>query len=845
MTELISWKMVFDCRVILLFTVFLIVLMSTGDGDLEVNVGAKPLAAEDSRLADHDHVKRSAVKKKSTNSKVEKTNVLNKNKKISKKQQKKNNKKDKFKMNRKAGGKKERNKKRKPKNKKKKKKGTKKIQKGGGKQKQKPKSGKGPTSRAKADNEIFEGPYGYEHPEAIDWTLPQYRCPDCEDTLIIYDPWYAPPPTLHIPVFCSSNLSEFAKSNSFNNFGPNLTFIFIPGTLNCSDPAKARSINSKQFSIEISERDSEEDTTEAETQQEESSYYDCGKSVTQDMSYLSCGEEQPVYATDDTSRKCFWHFHAYEHWRRQLKFPSWSLPSCADNSTNGDCCKAGPHLLISKTGYAKKFQAYCGPEAPKFDKSDFDKGKARWLVVFNNTGSSDNFKPKLAIEAPTIGYRKSAAYDQRYYGERCICGQRKGNKHSAQDPELGQGRQTRRKGKQKKKKNSNRKMKLKKGEKSNKNNKKNKKKEKSKKKKNKEKRKIGGKKETNKSIDKRETKRSGKVYKKKKGRKQKSLKSKNRKKKQKKSQRQGAAADVGPQDRIRQVWPWMASITYSNQFTCTGYIISPLLVITTTRCFPDLQDSSGKDTDAVAALNDKKDLIVVVGQDEQGIGVVDPAHYWEEERGVEEIIMNPDCDPVSSPQFCVLALVLAQNFSMAKQERPRPACLNCQVDSYQARVLKGNPFLASYGLQPPQQNARAGTYKAPTFIKNYLSSTCIRRNISTSETYCLKVLGERFMCDVGRVSIGGGTQPGKRDYGALLINRVGRNGYKINFQVVGLLWNFNCGSSGPAEYIPTWPSLAWMVDLMMSRDKPCIKLIRKSDWTRLKTDGYYDNGNLL
>jgi hypothetical protein len=53
-----------------------------------------------------------------------------------------------------------------------------------------------------------------------------------------------------------------------------------------------------------------------------------------------------------------------------------------------------------------------------------------------------------------------------------------------------------------------------------------------------------------------------------------------------------------------------------------------------------------------------------------------------------------------------------------------------------------------------------------------------------------------------------------------------------------------------------------MVDLMMTRDKPCIKLIRsmdqlvvrlliliihisESDWTRLKTDGYYDNGNLL
>ena len=31
---------------------------------------------------------------------------------------------------------------------------------------------------------------------------------------------------------------------------------------------------------------------------------------------------------------------------------------------------------------------------------------------------------------------------------------------------------------------------------------------------------------------------------------------------------------------------------------------------------------------------------------------------------------------------------------------------------------------------------------------------------------------------------------------------------------------------GPAEYIPTWPSLKWMTDLMMSRDKPCTKLVR-------------------
>ena len=54
---------------------------------------------------------------------------------------------------------------------------------------------------------------------------------------------------------------------------------------------------------------------------------------------------------------------------------------------------------------------------------------------------------------------------------------------------------------------------------------------------------------------------------------------------------------------------------------------------------------------------------------------------------------------------------------MTKQQRPRPACLNCQVDSYQAKVLKGRPYLASYGLQAAQLNARAGSYKAPTFIK--------------------------------------------------------------------------------------------------------------------------------
>ena len=34
--------------------------------------------------------------------------------------------------------------------------------------------------------------------------------------------------------------------------------------------------------------------------------------------------------------------------------------------------------------------------------------------------------------------------------------------------------------------------------------------------------------------------------------------------------------------------------------------------------------------------------------------------------------------------------------------------------------------------------------------------------------------------------------PFQRDYGTLLMNRVGRKGYKIMVQVVGLLWDFRC-----------------------------------------------------
>lgn len=62
------------------------------------------------------------------------------------------------------------------------------------------------------------------------------------------------------------------------------------------------------------------------------------------------------------------------------------------------------------------FPSYCGSEAPKFSKTDFEKGKARWLVVFNNTGNKDNFTPQVALEAPTIGYRSKIYKTNVRYG---------------------------------------------------------------------------------------------------------------------------------------------------------------------------------------------------------------------------------------------------------------------------------------------------------------------------------------------------------------------------------------------------------------------------------------------
>ena len=87
------------------------------------------------------------------------------------------------------------------------------------------------------------------------------------------------PVTLSTPrSVCSSNLTEFAQSESLHNWGPNITFIFIPGSLNCSDPTLARSLNAgKSFAIEI-ELGAPEETVESGAAAS-SQQYDCGQSV--------------------------------------------------------------------------------------------------------------------------------------------------------------------------------------------------------------------------------------------------------------------------------------------------------------------------------------------------------------------------------------------------------------------------------------------------------------------------------------------------------------------------------------------------------------------------------------
>ena len=99
-------------------------------------------------------------------------------------------------------------------------------------------------------------------------------------------------------------MSDFSKSPSINNFGPNITIIFIPGAINCPDQARARAVNDKTFGVDIS-TDTDDDTAGGEA----GSSFDCGEMVEPRDTEISCGEPRNHYTKKSEDHKCLWHFY--------------------------------------------------------------------------------------------------------------------------------------------------------------------------------------------------------------------------------------------------------------------------------------------------------------------------------------------------------------------------------------------------------------------------------------------------------------------------------------------------------------------------------------------------------
>merc|ERR1711915_906113 len=95
-------------------------------------------------------------------------------------------------------------------------------------------------------------------------------------------------------------------------------------------------------------------------------------------------------------------------------------------------------------GYAKKLTPYCGADPPRFEESSFDTGRPRWLMLYNNTLNTDQMsksKNRVRFIANSIGYRRTASYDQKFYGKKCLCGLRRTSR-PAKDPLLRKGNKT-------------------------------------------------------------------------------------------------------------------------------------------------------------------------------------------------------------------------------------------------------------------------------------------------------------------------------------------------------------------------------------------------------------------
>ena len=127
-----------------------------------------------------------------------------------------------------------------------------------------------------------------------------------------------------------------------------------------------------------------------------------------------------------------------------------------------------------------------------------------------------------------------------------------------------------------------------------------------------------------------------------------------------------------------------ASVTLGGEVTCPAALVSPRIVITATNCFPSLSQVRGSDYSSgrsgsgsgytttvvehpalmvksfhdlyllyllyLQELRSQTGQLVVVGQDDQNGGQLDPGHYWEEGRAVEELQLHPACHPQLAPQ---------------------------------------------------------------------------------------------------------------------------------------------------------------------------------------------------
>jgi len=229
-------------------------------------------------------------------------------------------------------------------------------------------------------------------------------------------------------------------------------------------------------------------------------------------------------------------------------------------------------------------------------------------------------------------------------------------------------------------------------------------------------------------------------------------------------------------------------------------------------------------------------------------------------RSVSKVFVNPYCDPSRLPQHCVLLLQLneAVDFGINGDVwgLPKAICSTCVVSTFEIEKtaypvkLRGYPFLVSYGLRDNQKEIKYGTYKNDRFLNSrklnpdiaadskehgYLEkSDCpfLQRvgdhfnNIT--EWYCIPQIGNKYTCDTDTVTVGGTSVLGTRDYGAPLFQRIGRSGYKITWQVIAMLWDFQCGQGGNAAYIPTWGFTQWVTDTIWANDEPCVKRVRKS-----------------